>query len=113
MCESDNLERLSRFLAHAGVASRRLAEALIAAGRVQVNGSVITTQGTQIDPTRDSVQVDGKLCMLLPVMSIFCSTSLLGIFARRMIHRVVRRCWIFCHEKLVNCAYTRLVGWMA
>src|SRR5258708_6640114 len=54
------LERLARFLAHAGVASRRRAEELIAAGRVQVNGSAITTQGARIDPVRDQVCVDGK-----------------------------------------------------
>jgi 23S rRNA pseudouridine2605 synthase len=53
-------ERLARFLAHAGVASRRHAEALIAAGRVQVNGLTVTTQGTRIDPRHDRVSVDGK-----------------------------------------------------
>jgi 23S rRNA pseudouridine2605 synthase len=54
------LERLARFLAHAGIASRRHAEELIASGRVQVNGLAITTQGVRIDPTRDRVCVDGK-----------------------------------------------------
>jgi len=54
-------ERLARFLAHAGVASRRHAEDLIASGRVQVNGLVVTTQGVRIDPTHDRVCVDGKL----------------------------------------------------
>jgi len=54
-------ERLARFLAHAGVASRRHAEELIAAGRVQVNGVVVTEQGTRIAPTRDKVSVDGKI----------------------------------------------------
>ncbi len=54
-------ERLARFLAHAGIASRRHAEELIASGRVQVNGSVITTQGVRIDPERDRVCVDGRL----------------------------------------------------
>ena len=53
-------ERLARFLAHAGIASRRQAEELIAAGRVQVNSLTVTTQGTRIDPTHDSVSVDGK-----------------------------------------------------
>lgn len=53
-------ERLARFLAHAGVASRRHAEVLIAEGRVQVNGATVTTQGTRIDPARDRVLVDGK-----------------------------------------------------
>lgn len=54
-------ERLARFLAHAGVASRRRVEELIAAGRVQVNGAAVTTQGTRIDPANDAVTVDGKL----------------------------------------------------
>jgi pseudouridine synthase len=53
-------ERLSRFLAHAGIASRRHAEELISAGRVQVNGETITTQGTRIDVQRDRITVDGK-----------------------------------------------------
>jgi pseudouridine synthase len=53
-------ERLARYLAHAGVASRRHAELLIEAGRVRVNGQVVTTQGARIDPERDSVTVDRK-----------------------------------------------------
>ncbi len=52
-------ERLARFLAHAGIASRRHAEKLIAAGRVQVNGVTVTSQGTRIDPEHDEVRVDG------------------------------------------------------
>lgn len=54
-------ERLARFLAHAGVASRRHAESLIAAGRVQVNDMVIREQGSKIDPARDVVRVDGQI----------------------------------------------------
>ena len=53
-------ERLARYLAHAGVASRRHAEILIEARRVRVNGEVVTTQGARIDPERDTVTVDGK-----------------------------------------------------
>ena len=53
-------ERLARFLAHAGVASRRHAEELIANGRVQINGVTLTTQGSRIDPAHDIVSVDGK-----------------------------------------------------
>src|SRR5438067_10254090 len=53
-------ERLARFLAHAGIASRRHAEELIAAGRVQVNGITVTTQGTRINPDTDTVLVDSK-----------------------------------------------------
>lgn len=53
--------RLSRFLAQAGVASRRHAEEVIAAGRVQVNGVVVNTQGTRVHVERDQVSVDGKI----------------------------------------------------
>lgn len=52
------VERLQKVLAQAGVASRRRAEELILAGRVQVNGRVVSTLGTKIDPERDSVEVD-------------------------------------------------------
>lgn len=52
--------RLQKFLARAGVASRRKAEALIVAGRVRVNGEPVTTLGTSVDPGRDTVEVDGR-----------------------------------------------------
>jgi 23S rRNA pseudouridine2605 synthase len=52
--------RLQKFLAQAGVSSRRKAEALIAAGSVRVNGTAITTLGTSVDPARDRVEVDGR-----------------------------------------------------
>lgn len=48
-------ERLQKFLAEAGVASRRKAEELIAAGKVKVNGRVVTELGTKIDPKKDQV----------------------------------------------------------
>ena len=60
MTQQQEGERLARFLAHAGVASRRHAEELIAAGRIQVNGVIVTTQGARIDPEHDKVSVDGK-----------------------------------------------------
>ena len=53
-------ERLQKFLARAGVASRRAAEALIQAGRVQVNGQTVTAMGVQIRPGQDKVTVDGR-----------------------------------------------------
>lgn len=58
-------ERLARFLAHAGVASRRHAEDLIAAGRVQVNGVTVREQGSRVEPGRDTVRVDGRLVQAL------------------------------------------------
>jgi 23S rRNA pseudouridine2605 synthase len=48
-------------LARAGIASRRRAEALIAAGRVQVNGCVVTEVGARADPAVDDIRVDGRL----------------------------------------------------
>jgi len=55
------LERLQKIIAHAGVASRREAETMIAGGRVTVNGRPVTELGTKADPTRDHIKVDGKL----------------------------------------------------
>jgi pseudouridine synthase len=52
--------RLNRYLARAGIASRRGADDVIAAGRVTVNGSPVTELGTVVDPERDRVEVDGK-----------------------------------------------------
>jgi 23S rRNA pseudouridine2605 synthase len=52
-------ERLNRYLARSGVASRRGADALIAAGRVLVNGRRPPAEGRLIDPSRDRITVDG------------------------------------------------------
>ena len=52
--------RLSKFLAESGIASRRKAEDLIAAGRVSVDGKVIREQGLKIDPINSKVTVDGE-----------------------------------------------------
>lgn len=51
--------RLQRFLAQAGLASRRHAESLVLEGRVRVNGQVVTALGTTVDPNKDRVSVDG------------------------------------------------------
>ncbi|HAM15789.1 MAG TPA: rRNA pseudouridine synthase [Eggerthellaceae bacterium] len=52
--------RLQKFLARAGVASRRASENLITAGRVSVNGAVVSELGTKVDPLVDVVCVDGR-----------------------------------------------------
>jgi 23S rRNA pseudouridine2605 synthase len=52
--------RLQVVLAHAGVASRRASESLIAQGRVSVNGKPVTVPGTKVSP-HDEVRLDGKL----------------------------------------------------
>ena len=53
------LERLQKIMAACGIASRRGAEAIIAAGRVTLNGKVVTEQGTKADPEGDLICVDG------------------------------------------------------
>jgi 23S rRNA pseudouridine2605 synthase len=52
--------RLQKFLARSGVASRRGCEDLMTAGRVTVNGVVVTELGTKVDPLRDEVCVDAR-----------------------------------------------------
>ncbi len=52
--------RLQKFLAEAGVASRRASEQIILAGRVAVNGEAVCELGTKIDPAEDRVTVDGR-----------------------------------------------------
>ena len=56
--------RLQKFLAHAGVCSRRRGEAYILEGRVRVNREVILSLGTKVDPEADLVEVDGKKIIL-------------------------------------------------
>jgi 23S rRNA pseudouridine2605 synthase len=53
--------RLQKFLADAGVASRRAAEKIILEGKVRVNGQFVRVLGTKIDPDRDEVILDGKI----------------------------------------------------
>ncbi|MGK3983450.1 pseudouridine synthase [Sorangium sp. So ce136] len=53
-------ERLQKIIARAGVASRRASEELILAGRVRVNGRVVTELGLKADRQKDRIEVDGK-----------------------------------------------------
>ncbi|GAA0212358.1 pseudouridine synthase [Cytobacillus oceanisediminis] len=52
--------RLQKVLAQAGVGSRRRCEELMATGRVEVNGEVVTQMGVRVDPLTDVVRVDGR-----------------------------------------------------
>ena len=54
-------QRLQKLIAEAGIASRRHAEQLIAAGEVSVNGQVITELGSKADASKDHIKVKGKL----------------------------------------------------
>jgi 23S rRNA pseudouridine2605 synthase len=55
------IERLQKLIAQAGIASRRAAEELIAAGEVTVNGEIVTEPGTKADPEKDHIKVRGRL----------------------------------------------------
>ncbi len=54
-------ERLQRVIASRGIASRRAAEELIVAGKVTVNGKLVTELGTRVDPVKDVIRVNGRV----------------------------------------------------
>jgi len=56
----DHLIRLNRYIANAGICSRRKADELIAAGVVSVNGEVISELGHKIDPSKDVIRYNGE-----------------------------------------------------
>jgi 23S rRNA pseudouridine2605 synthase len=58
--------RLQKFLAAAGVGSRRHCEELIAAGRVRVDGAVVAQLGARVDPETQRVELDGQLVRAEP-----------------------------------------------
>lgn len=64
------VERLQRSLARAGFGSRRACEEMIAAGRVQINGTVATL-GDRLDPAVDEVRVDGSKVNVDPELRTF------------------------------------------
>jgi len=66
---ADGRVRLNHFLAKAGVCSRRNADELIATGRIEVNGEVVTELGVRVDPAADDVRFDGS--RLQPEKSVY------------------------------------------
>ncbi|MBL6991300.1 MAG: rRNA pseudouridine synthase [Bacteriovoracaceae bacterium] len=63
--------RLQKFIADCGVTSRRKAEELIAQGRVEVNGVVVSKLGTKVTPQKDVVSVDGQAYNLDQVQKVY------------------------------------------
>ena len=65
--------RLNKFLAAAGISSRRKADELIRDGAVKVNGRIVESLGVKIDPARDEVFVNGKQAVILdePIYILF------------------------------------------
>ena len=54
-------ERLQKFLANQGICSRRKAEEYILAGKVKVNGQVVTELGTKVNPEKDKIEFNGQV----------------------------------------------------
>lgn len=71
--------RLNRFLADAGLGSRRGVEDLVRRGRVSVNGSVVKELGLRIDPARDEVRVDDRLVEPANVGLVYAFHKPLGV----------------------------------
>jgi 23S rRNA pseudouridine2605 synthase len=77
--------RLNRFLAAAGVGSRRYCDTLIAAGRVTINGKVCTNFSAQ-PATRDHVKVDSKLVHVDPLVTIILHKPAGFVSTRKDVH---------------------------
>lgn len=71
--------RLQKVLAQAGVASRRAAEELIAAGRVTVDGKVVREMGRRVDPDAAVVHVDGNRIVLDDTMTYLALNKPVGV----------------------------------
>jgi 23S rRNA pseudouridine2605 synthase len=65
--------RLQKYLAEAGVASRRAGEAIIREGRVTVNGKTVSELGSKVDPQHDHVAVDGEPVRVKRKLYVACS----------------------------------------
>src|SRR3954471_8425845 len=74
--------RIQRALARAGIASRRKAEDLIAAGRVSVNGTVAVI-GQSVDPSTDAIMVDGKRIGAPPAFTWIVFNKPLGVMSTK------------------------------
>ncbi len=58
---SGTLIRLNKYMAEHGVASRRRCDELIAEGKVTIDGEIVSELGTKIDPTRQRIEIDGRI----------------------------------------------------
>src|SRR5262245_34775165 len=72
-------ERLQKILSRAGIASRRTAEKMILAGRVQINGTTVTQLGTTANPQSDHIVVDGRPLAFLQHAKYFLLHKPIGV----------------------------------
>ena len=75
--------RLNKLLSTYGIASRRAADDLIAQGRVELNGAIVTELGTKADPERDDIRVDGRRLKAAPVKRYLLMYKPAGVVATR------------------------------
>jgi len=96
--------RLQKFLADAGVASRRASEQIILEGRVAVNGKTVRELGTKVNPPHDKVTVDGQpvrpkrriyVALNKPPKTVCSRNDELG---RRTIHDLLPKEWQHLHS---------------
>lgn len=73
--------RLQKYLADAGIASRRKAEELILEGKVTVNGQVITELGVKVDPQKDKVKYNGKIVLIDKRQVVYVFNKPLGVLS--------------------------------
>jgi 23S rRNA pseudouridine2605 synthase len=91
--------RLQKFLADAGIASRRAGEQFILDGRVAVNGQTVRLLGSKVDPDHDRVTVDGKIIRAKKLLCIAlnkppgCVCSRKDELNRPTIYELVPREW--------------------
>jgi 23S rRNA pseudouridine2605 synthase len=71
--------RLQKVLAAAGLGSRRKCEELIAMGRVEVDGKLVTEMGTRVDPLKAVVRVDGERVNVAPEMTYLALNKPAGV----------------------------------
>ncbi|MGH7327762.1 MAG: S4 domain-containing protein, partial [Polyangiaceae bacterium] len=89
--------RLQRYLAQAGVASRRASEEMIASGRIRVNGRVVRELGTRVEDS-DRIEVDGVAVKRQPLEILVLNkpvgvvTTMRDPEGRRTIADVMREC---------------------
>ena len=77
----ENLIRLQKVLATAGIGSRRACEALIEQGRVEGDGKLVTEQGMRVDPRTAVVRVDGERVPTAPDTAVYAFNKPKGVIS--------------------------------
>jgi pseudouridine synthase len=71
--------RLNKFLSRRGLGARRKCDTLIEQGKVRVNGQIVRELGTQVEPERDRVEVEGRLVPAAPAPRYYALNKPVGV----------------------------------